>query len=423
MRSASRTLIRDINRSLVLNLVRERGSLSRAEIARISGLSPSTVTAITAALLADGYLIEDATPGGGHDGEERAPSRVGRPGNPLRVDPRAGFVVGLKVAADAVTAVLTDLAAEPLVLETLLRPVDLPAAKAAGLMSDAVERATRKARIRRGALLGVGIGVPGIVHPERLYVERSPLVEWSDVDLAGLVEERTGLPVHIDNDVNTLTIAEQLFGAGRGLAHFLVVTVGRGIGMGVVVNGTLYRGGHGGAGEFGHVVVAPDGRDCWCGRRGCLETIASEPALVREVLNATGRLVQPDDLQAFATRDERVARILAHAGDQVGRAMANVTTVLDPQLVIVAGEGVRLGPAYLEAMERALQEAGKTAGMQPRLVMEAWGDEAWARGAATLVLRELFHPAHLRDEGQPPGALRRAGSEVIPARASRGGNR
>ena len=420
MRTGRKDLIRDLNRTLVLNLVREREGLSRANLARISGLSPSAVTSITASLLEDGYLLED----------EQSPSTppgkglIGRPATKLRVDPVAGHAIGIKVTTDNLTAAVTDLAAAPLGIATVPRGhADDPAA-VGDLFESVMSKALEAGRVARDRLVGIGIGVPGIVDPETRRVANSPLLEWAHLDLVELLQKRLALPVLLDNDVNTLTVAEQLFGAGRGLPHFLVITIGRGIGMGVVVNGVLHRGLHGGAGEIGHVQVVPNGPDCWCGRRGCLEAVAAEPALVREILASTGRLVQPADIAAFASRERDVAEILERAGRQVGRALASITTVLDPQRVVISGEGVRLGDYYLASIRAELSEREQKE-VPTEVVIEPWGDEAWARGAATLVLRELFHPAHLRDEGSPMRAPieRVSPTTTKAARSGRGGRR
>ena len=399
MRAGRRDLLRDLNQTLALNLVRERGPLSRADVARLSGLSPSTVTAITASLLDGGFLLEDQTGGGAGMGS----GAIGRPATMLRVNPGAGHVVGIKVTADDLTATVTDLAATPLAIATVTRGHSNEPAAVADLFETVVTQTLASAQLSRAALLGVGIGVPGVVDPVTARIADSPILEWAHLDLVGLLEERLGLPVLLDNDVNTLTIAQQLFGAGRERSNFLVVTIGRGIGMGIVVNGVVFRGGRGGAGEIGHVTAVPDGPACWCGRWGCLEAVAAEPALVREVLAATGRLAQPSDLAAIAAHDDIVATALDRAGLFVGRAIATAAILLDPECVVVSGEGVRLGHRYLDAIRRGLAERErKEAPIE--LVIEPWGDEAWARGAATLVLRELFHPAHLRNAGSPTAA-------------------
>ncbi len=416
MRTGGRELIRDLNRTLVLNLVRERDGLSRAALARISGLSPSTVTAITASLIRDGYLLEDVesvapAPAG--------PTVIGRPATTLRVDPGAGYVIGIKVAPDALTATVTDLAASPLAITTVTRGHETTVVEVGDLVARAMTEVLASAGVERDRVVGVGVGVPGLVDPETGRVADSPLLGWGHLDLIDLLGERLGVPVLLDNDVNTLTIAEQLFGAGRGLAHFLVVTVGRGIGMGVVVNGLVHRGAHGGAGEIGHVQVVPSGPDCWCGRRGCLEAVAAEPAIVREILAVTGRLVQPVDVAALAARQPEVAEILERAGRHVGRAVAAVAIVLDPQRIVISGEGVRLGEHYVGAIRSELMERERKE--EPTdVVIEPWGDEAWARGAASLVLRELFQPAHLRDEAMPSASTAERVSPTTRTAARRG---
>ncbi|MFN8622915.1 MAG: ROK family transcriptional regulator [Chloroflexota bacterium] len=426
MRTGRRELIRDLNRALVLNLVRERDAISRADIARVTGLSPSTVTAITASLLADGLLVEDAGTAPSATGTAAAAgtATLGRPATLLRVDPAAGYVVGIKLAVETLTATVTDLDATPLAMVSLPHGPAADREAVADLFARAVEEALAAAGVEDGLVFGVGIGVPGMVDPATGQVHGSPLPDWAEADLADLLEERLGLPVLVDNDVNTLTVAEQLFGQGRGLSHLLVITIGRGIGMGSVVNGTVHRGARGGAGEIGHIEVIPDGPLCWCGLRGCLEAVAAEPAIAREVLAATGRLAAPAEIAGLAAADPRVAAILSGAGRMVGRAMATVARVTDPQRVIVSGEGVRLGPSYLAALRAAFEERQPAEGAL-ELVVEPWGDEAWARGAATLVLRELFHPAHLRDEGSPPASPIVAVGAVHPkvARSGRGGGR
>ena len=402
MRTGRRELIRDINRTLLLNLVREKGVASRAELARASGLSPSTVTGISASLLADGFLLEDAQPSAAATG----PATIGRPATNLRVNARAGYVVGIKVTPDHLAAIITDLAAMPLAATSVERGhADQPQAVVAQFTA-IVDHCVAEAGVDRESLLGLGIGVPGRVDPETGRVAGSPLADWGHLDLVAILEMSLGLPVHLDNDVNTLTVAEQLFGAGRGFADFVVVTIGLGIGMGIVVGGNIHRGATGGAGELGHVQAVSNGPDCWCGRRGCLEAVAAEPALIREVLASTGRLVKPADLARLADADPEIAAILERAGRLVGRAIATATMILDPGRVVVSGEGVRLGEHYLAALRDGLCERAAKE-VRTEVVIEQWGDEAWARGAATLVLRELFHPAYLRD-GDAPSAEAKA---------------
>jgi predicted NBD/HSP70 family sugar kinase len=409
------TGLRDTNRSAILELIRDRGTLSRADLARLSGLSPSTVTAITADLLTEGLLVEDR-PLVGNEGQPP----IGRPATPLRLDPSAGHAVGIKLGPDALVATVTDLDAEPLAMARVPHGASGGAASTSRVFRALVDEVVASAGIDAATLVGLGIGVPGVVDPTTGKVTGSFLSDWVEHDLRDLLAGEFGLPVLIDNDVNTLTIAEHLFGAGRGVADLVVVTVGRGIGMGVIANGRIARGWRGGTGEIGHLVVRQDGPRCWCGRQGCLEALAAEPALVREVLAVTGRLVAPGDLAGLAEQDPRVAALLDRAGTLVGEVLRTVTQLLDPQRIVLSGEGVRLGARFLDALRTS---ATATQSQSPDLVIEPWGDEAWARGAATLVLREFFHPAHLRDEPRPPAVASAPRRRSVPRQAQRGQRR
>src|SRR4051794_38929351 len=318
MRTGRRELIRDLNRSLVLNLLREQGPLSRAGLARLSGLSSSTVTEIVAVLLADGFVREE-------DHATAGDSAIGRPPTLLHVDPEAGFVGGLKLTADSLTATGTGLSAEPRGFATVPPPPAADDPTIVATFQTAMAGAIGAAGVDRGRVMGLGLGVPGAVVDGK--VVGSPIPGWGGIDLQRLLARHFKLPVYLDNDVNTLTVAEHLFGAGAGAATFVVVTVGRGIGLGLVINGALHRGRRGAAGELGHVQVMPDGPACWCGRHGCLEAVAAEPALVRDVLAATGRLAAPENLAALADHDPAVAGIVRHAGRLVGHAVGNAVTL------------------------------------------------------------------------------------------------
>jgi len=382
MQKANRDLMRDLNTSLVVNLVKTGGPISRAELARQSKLSPATISAIVARLMRTGIVTEVAV----------GPSKLGRPPVLLRLNERAGYVVGIKLKEHGLTTVVTNLGAE----------VIYSAESSAALIGDpkgalaeveaAVREALAKSGIKRKRVLGIGLGLAGIIDASEGVCRFSHILHWRDVALSEPLRRRLHIPVWVDNDVNTLAVAEKWFGAGVGLRHFLTVTVGRGIGLGIVLNGEIYRGAVGGAGEFGHTIVAADGPPCQCGRSGCLEALVGEPALRNRIAGALGRPVSSEELTVLAAQDDRAVReVLAEAGRQLGAALANLVTLLNPERLIVSGEGTRLGPAFIEPMRAAIREmafAGLGANLD--VVVQRWGDDAWAIGAATLVLRELF---------------------------------
>lgn len=385
---ADRDLMRAINRSAVLNTIKNHGPLPRAEIARTNNLSAATVTAIVAELIGEGLVIET----------EAGSSSGGRRPILLALNPRGGFVIGIKLAEHTVTGALTDLEATVLGAKTAVLPAhpDIPAVL--DTVAGVVDALLAEAGIGREHLLGAGLGVAGAVDPGRGVLRYNPFFAWRDLPLADLLQERLGVPVAIDNDVNTLTISELWFGRGKGTSNFLVVTVGRGIGLGIVLNGQVYLAAQGGAGEFGHTVIDPDGPLCECGKRGCLEVYASDPALLRAAAAARARGDLPaavndlDTLLAAAESGTQAAQdIYAHAGEVLGMGIANLINILNPQLILISGEGVRAGELLFGPMREAIDGyvmpglAGDTA-----VEVDPWDDYGWAQGAAGLVLQQLF---------------------------------
>ena len=379
---ASRDLMRDANTSLVINLVKGAGSLSRADLARESGLSPATVSGIVGRLIQRGIVNEVAV----------GPSNGGRPPVILRLNEVAGYVIGIKLRGSGLTTVITDLGAEVKhSREVAANLVGDPQA-AIERIAGAVQSLLADSRVKRSKLLGIGLGLPGVVDASAGVCHYSHLLGWQNVPLQEPLRRRLKVPVLVDNDVNTLAVADRWFGAGAGVRHFLTVTVGRGVGLGIVINGDVYRGTVGGAGEFGHVVVA-DGPLCECGRSGCLEALVSEPALRKRASAALGRPITSRELVELASSGEpTVTGVLAVGGRQLGMAVGNLVALFNPERLIVSGEGTELGPAFFDPMIEAIREnTFADLGSQLDIVIEPWGDDAWAVGAATLVLRELFN--------------------------------
>ncbi|MFW6070381.1 MAG: ROK family transcriptional regulator [bacterium] len=398
MRKGNRLLIKEINRNLILNLIKKHGPVSRVELARLSNLSAATISGITAEFIESDLVRETG------EGE----SRGGRRPVLLRLNHRARFVVGVKLMETAVTSALTDLDAQ--VLHHRVTSFDgdrgpVTPEVAIEAVEKAVERTIAESGVDGERLVGIGIGMAGTVDRNSGVCRYSPFFEWRNVQLAQPIAEHFQLPVYLENDVNTLTIAEKWFGYGHEASHFVVVTVGRGIGAGIVVNGQFYSGAFGGAGEFGHVPLCVDGQ------QATLESLAADPAVVRRAQEAIGSgeasaLAEADPLTIEAVIDAAdggdalAQRLLADSGRWLGTGIATLINMLDPEMVIVAGEGVRAGEWRLDPMRRAIADytfAGLAGDVE--IVVEPSGDEAWARGAACVVLGELFKsPVHRQEE-------------------------
>ncbi|MGW7257561.1 ROK family transcriptional regulator [Streptomyces sp. NPDC054834] len=371
--------------SQVFTTLLSHGPLTRLEAARRAGLSAAAVTKAVRPLLEAGYLVEDAC-------QEARPA-LGRPANPVRVDGERALFIGVKVTGDEAIGVLTDLCCRI----RLARRVPL-ADRETGAVLSSVAELTHE--LRAGAddlglpVLGLGVAVSGDVDRAEGVVRYSPFLEWRDVPLAELAAVTCGLPVIVDNDVRALTVAEQWFGAGVGLSDFAVVTVGAGIGCGLVVHGQVVAGAHGVAGEIGHVAIDPAGPPCHCGSRGCVEAIASEAAIVARVREVTGRPVTCGaDAVALAHQDVAGVRaVYATAGEAIGRGIATVANLLGPERVIISGEGLAAYDLFAEHIRDAFTAAAFGSAAQCDVQTRPLPFEEWARGAAAAAIQSFIAP-------------------------------
>ncbi len=359
-RTGSKRLLRDLNQNIVFNLIAEHGSISRTELAKVSRLPAATITRIVGDFIAAGLVAEGAS-------EE---SSGGRRPVLLSINPSAGYVVGVKLREDSMTVAVCDLSCTPLYACEQQIPGGATAQQVVEVMAEAVKQCCSDAGVSIRRVLGVGVGLSGSIDSSRGICRYSAILGWRDVEVGPALEFKLHLPVRVDNDVNTLAVAERYFGAGRDAANFLLVTVGRGVGLGIVVRGEIYRGSHGGAGEFGHMTVdtTTDAPMCNCGKQGCLEAIASDYGILR-------------------------------AGTALGIAIANLINIFDPARVLVGGEGLRAGDLILNPMRATIPQHtfGPSSG-KIDLVVGPTDEANWARGAASLILREMFQPPIYENE-------------------------
>lgn len=391
------------SRAAVLRAIALEGPVSRSAIAERLEVSAATVTAITRDLI-DGGIVT-------MQGKAPAAGR-GRPSELLGLVPAAVALLGVKVMEDHVTWVLADLRGDVERAGTAaFDPAGPdPAGRLAGLLLDVIAQVGRQ-------LLGVGVGVPGTVDTAEQGRVTSPMFGWQDVPLGTLLADVLNLPVVVDNDVNTLAVAEHLYGQGRAAEDFLTVTIGRGIGLGIFLDGALRRGARGGAGEIGHTRAVPDGPQCDCGRRGCLEAVASDPVLVAQARGAG--IIGPDgsiqELLAAAASSADARRIFVEAGGHLGAAVADLVNLLAPELVILSGEGIGGWPFLQEGFTDAFHAGLLPVHAGTEVVVDAWDDQNWARGAASLVLGSALSPsATASPEAAIRSRLAAMGNEVEP---------
>ena len=344
MKTADPELMRAINRFHVMDVVRKHGPISRTEISARTELSAATVSAITAALLDDALLDI-----------RRVPATEGLRGRPrvmLELRAAAAHVVGVKLTSNAVSIAVTNFTAYP--LATLRMPVRCARQRMAvivDIVEDGIRHSVADAGLAMADIHGVCIGLPGVVDTEAGVCWRSPIFGPEPVPIGSAFAERLAVDTRIESDVNLVTLAEHWFGRGREAEDFVVVALEETVSLGIMHKGELFRGGAGLSADLGWHVLERD----------------------RDLPPLETPLAAPGD------------------GAALGRAIANLASLLAPSLVILVGRGVRAGAALLEPLRDAFRSAlSPPLAERIELVTDDWDDDAWARGAAALVLRDLY---------------------------------
>ncbi|MEE1768150.1 ROK family transcriptional regulator [Streptomyces sp. JV185] len=379
----SRPLVTAPAETAILTLLLAESPLSRVELARRTGLSSTAVTKAARPLIDDGYLHELPP--------ERTAPGAGRPVNPLAVTPDREFVVGVKISADTLFGAVCDLRAH--MRTTASRPLgDRDPAAVCGLLAELVAELLDAKPEYRARTRHLGIAVSGDVDRPCGRVRYSVLPNWRDVPLAETVAAATGLTVTVENDVKAITAAEHWFGEGIGTEYFALVTIGAGIGSGIVINGELVAGAYGVAGEMGHISIDPAGPRCHCGQVGCVEAIASSDAVLAAIRCATD---DPDldfdgAVQLARGGDPAAQGVFARAGHAIGVGIATLVNLVGPERVVVTGEGLDTYDLFGMHIRDAYEAHCFKAAAKCPLTLRPLPWEEWARGAAVVGIQALF---------------------------------
>ena len=351
------------------------GPLSRSEVARRLDLSPGSLTRLSTPLLESGLLVEAG---------EQVDGRVGRPSQLLDVVPASRRFIGMKLMADEVVGVTTDLRANVLSTESRRLPDRSPDA-----VADVIADLARSLAAGTPEVMALGIGIGGFLG-EHGHVLSAPFLGWEDVQLGVMIEARAGIPTIVENDLVAFTEYEHWFGAGRGLDRFAVVTLGAGVGYGLVIHDEIVRNDEFGIGLVGHWPLDPFGPVCSEGHRGCAKAVLTDTAITHAVSQALGRTVTyPEALDLAASGEPAARRVVDDAGRGLGRLLAAIANLTMPQTVILGGEGVRLAEVATDAIK-----AGIAADRDPRtrpipLTMRSGENIEWCRGAACVAIQSF----------------------------------
>ena len=368
------------NAALVLRALYDLGPISRADIARLTGLTRTSVGELVADLERDG-LAEDVG---------RGPSTGGKQPTLVALKDDARTVITLDLGERTFTAALANLRGEL----TTKRTRDLEGRdgdQALELVHELIDDVRREAT---SPILGIGVGTPGVVDADGT-IRWAVNLAWQDLPLARIIEERHQLPAVVANDSRAAALATSLFGGDERPQNLVVIKVGRGVGAGLILRDQLFGGDGDGAGEIGHVVVDPDGIQCHCGRFGCLETVASAPAVVRAARGA-GVTTLAELVDRTTAGDDRVLPVVLAAGRAIGAAIAGLTGALDVRHITVVGSATALGEPWFEAIR---EEAGRRSlgplARETQIIDGGTGEDVTLLGACALLLtRELGLTVH-----------------------------
>jgi predicted NBD/HSP70 family sugar kinase len=387
-----------MNRRTILNHLRRIGPVSRTKLAELTGLSPASITGVTAELIEDRWLIEQSIGEAGSSGGRR----------PIFMDINyeAHYTVGLKLSGHRLEGVITDLSLKVLshISEDL---TEHDPARVTAQIAALCKRLYKRAKVSSDDVIGIGIGLSGVIDALRGIAVHAPMLGWGNVKIAQLVSEKTGLPVWMDNDVNSFAAAERLFGHAKHANNFLAVAIGRGLGAAIVCNGEIHRGRDGGAGEFGHNKIQIGGRTCSCGKQGCLEAYTAEPALLGQFLERHPKkkgITVPELVQLAEAGHKGALETLRTAGALLGLHLSYLVNSFNPELIVFGGEGAELGSAYFEPLRETLRSrAFDGLADELPLIVVPWDTDdftPWAQGAASLAVQSAFDTGALL-KGQP----------------------
>lgn len=396
-RTGDQALIREINLSIILNALRDRSPLSRAALAVATGLNKTTVSSLVQQLI-DAQLVTETGVG---------KNVTGRPGILLELNASAGAMIGVEIGVDFISVILTNFAAH--VLWRHQERTDRRDTQHAILHHAfaAIEAAVRQAQRQNLPVLGIAMGVPGLIDTQSGTLLLAPNLGWENVPLRQMLQTRFDVPVTVDNEGTMAAFGESYFGVARGSRNVLFVSAGVGIGGGFVLDGRIFAGSTGFAGEVGHMTLEIDGALCNCGNRGCWETVASQSFVFRRVHEAISRgaasslarfkngkhesLTIPLVVRAAESGDPVALQALSETGKYIGIGLANLINALNPEMVVFGGilslAKEFLMPVIQETVSaRALRWSSRSA----QVVVAAYGSDACVMGAVAMIYDQIL---------------------------------
>jgi len=400
IRRGNKQLIKELNRAIVINTILNYGPISRTRISEFTDLGLSTVSNIVADLIKKELIYET--------GEEE--SSGGRRAILLEFNCNDRFVLGIKIGLDGILIGLVNMKSKILSRHFIPSPVKSNEEIVLEVLIRAIRDLISKSHIKAEKIVGCGIGVSGLVNQKEGTLVFSKILGWKKIRFKEFLEKEFNFPIFVDKDVNALTLAEKRFGVGKKINNFICITFGKGVGAGIVIEGDIYHGSYGGAGDFGHIIIDKDGPLCYCGKRGCLEAFSSDQFIINKIKEALSNQqdtmikdlnsITVDTVLKAAQKGDIISKnIFQEVGKNLAMGIVSLISLFDPELIVVGGEGVKSGELIFPTMRKVIRDNFpfkkeiKIIPLQP-------GEEGWIIGAAELVLSEVFKTPIFKSKGK-----------------------
>ena len=402
LNTADQAWVRKMNRAIVLETLRVNKTLSRAGLAGETGLNPSTVSNIIAELINDDLICET----------DLIQPSTGRPGRLLELNPSGGCAVGLEINVDYISIILADFATNILWRRKVESSPELGQdailQKVKGLIDEAINFGCQ----RQLRLLGIGVGVPGLVDTHTGLLRVAPNLHWMDVPVCELLGQHFDCPVYVENEANAAALGEYYFGVARHIRNFIYLSAGIGLGSGIVIDGKLFRGRYGFAGEAGHMTLDVNGELCACGKHGCWETFVSPRAVLQrvrytlvqapdsklhELVAGNLDMLTYEDVMKAARSGEPVAlAAIGEVGHYLGVGVANLINLLNAELIVLGGSLSLVGSIVLPEVEKIVNSTALAPNREHlQIAASTLGVDACMMGAVALVLDEILREPDL----------------------------
>jgi predicted NBD/HSP70 family sugar kinase len=390
IRRGNKQLIKELNRAIVINTILNYGPISRTRISEFTDLGLSTVSNIVADLIKKELTYET--------GEEE--SSGGRRAILLEFNCNDRFVLGIKIGLDGIIIGLVNMKSKVLDQHFIPSPIKSSEKIVLEVLIKAIRDLINKNHIKAEKIVGCGIGVSGLVNQKEGILVFSKILGWKKIRFKEFLEKEFNFPIFVDKDVNALTLTEKRFGIGKKINNFICITIGKGVGAGIVIKGDIYHGSYGGAGDFGHIIIDKDDQFIINKIKEVLSN--QQETVIKDFLKKKGDLnsISVDTVLEAAQKGDIISKnIFQEVGKNLAMGIVNLISLFDPELIVVGGEGVKAGELIFPTMQKVIRDNFpfkkeiKIVPLQP-------GEEGWIIGAAELVLSEVFKTPIFKSKGK-----------------------